>query len=334
MAGIKKLRFIQIGQEGTGTKGTEVAADIIWRGLGTIEDNREKVWPEEDVGYMSGVNRQYEPKVEALLSMDEVEATFEQLPHLFEASIEHEAATKDGAGTGYIYEYNPATTAQTDIATYTIEAGDDHQEEQFTYGFVTEWSLSGSAGEAVMMSAEWVGRQVAPDTKTAGLSLVAVEEILFSKGKLYIDGTASTHGSTQVANAWLEFELNYTSGFKPVYTGDGEKYFSFEKGVGPEMELTLKLEHAANAVTEKAAWIAGTTRMIRMDFTGSTLTTTGTTYGEKKLIIDLTGKWDDFDPLDDDDGNDTVTGTFIPRYDTVCAHYATITVVNALSVLP
>jgi len=334
MAGIKKLRFIQLGQETTGANGTEVDADILWMGAGTIEDNRELVWPEENVGYLSGTTRVYTPKVEALLHMDEIEATFEQFPHLLEASIEHEAATKDGSGSGYIYEYNPGTTAQTEVATYTIEGGDDHQEEQFTYGFVTEWTLSGVAGEAVMMSAEWVGREVAAGTKTAGVLATQPEVILFSMGKLYIDGTATTHGTTQVVNQWLEFELNCTSGFMPVYTGDGQKYFSFTKGVGAEFELTLTLEHDTAATDEKGNWRNHVTRMIRLDFTGSTLTTTGTVYDNKRLIIDLTGRWSDWDTLDDQDGNDIITGTFMARYDSVADHFADITVVNELSALP
>jgi len=334
MAGIKKLRYIQLGRETTGAYGTEVDADIIWRGVGTIEDAREKAWAEEDVAYMSGVNRQYEPKVLARLTMEEVEATFEQIPHIFEASIEREAATQDGAGTGYIYEYDPPTTAQPEVAAYTIEGGDDEQEEQFTYGVVESWSLSGRPGEALKIGAEWFGREVATGTKTASITLQTVEEILFQKGKLYIDSTAAAHGATQVANAWLGFDLTYDSGLKPIYTGDGNKYFSFEKCVGPEIELQITLEHVAAAVAEKAAWRAGTIRKIRMLFQGSALATTGTAYGEKSLIVDLTGKWTEFGPLDDDDGNDTVTGTFVARYDTVATHYATITVVNALSALP
>lgn len=334
MAGVKKLRYIQIGAETTGAKGTEVNADVIWRGLGALEDAREKVFPEENVGYLSGTSRQYEPTVLARLSMDEVEATFEQLPHIFEAAIEKEASSVDGSGTGYIYEYNPPTTAQPEIRTYTVEGGDDNDEEQFTYGFVESFELSGRPNEAVMVSAEWVGREVAAGTKTAGVSLQAVEEILFNRGKLYIDSTAAAVGTTQIANQWVGFDLSYESGNQPVFTGDGQKYFSFDKNTGPEIELQLILENGAAAVAEKAAWRAGTVRKIRLLFEGTTLATSGTAYDSKSLIIDLSGKYSEADPLEDTDGNDTVTLTFIPRYDSVTTHFATLTVVNALTALP
>ena len=53
MAGVKALRKVQLGLEST--KGTAVAATALWRGTGTIEDKREVVFPDEDIGYLSGV---------------------------------------------------------------------------------------------------------------------------------------------------------------------------------------------------------------------------------------------------------------------------------------
>ncbi len=52
MAGIKALRKIQLGREANA--GTAVAATAIWRGMGTIEDTREVVVAEEDVGIIMG----------------------------------------------------------------------------------------------------------------------------------------------------------------------------------------------------------------------------------------------------------------------------------------
>jgi hypothetical protein len=333
MAGVKKLGYIQLGQESTAAKGTEVNADFIWRGLGAGGDNLEVVFPDEDVGYLSGVNRSYIPKVEGVLEMEETPCTFEQFPHIMEAGIESESSTQDGTG-GYIYEYNFPTTTAPEIATYTVEFGDNQQEYQFTYGFVTDFSLSGSAGEAVNMSANWVGRETDSGTKTAAISLTAVEEVLFQKGKLYIDGTSDTFGTTQATNTWLEFTLDYTTGFQPVYTGDGEKYFTFEKCVGPEVTLDLTFEHDATGVAEQAAWRAGTTRLVRLDFTGSALASTGTVYDNKKLIVDIVGTWESFDPIDEQDGNNVVSGTLRGRYDIVAQDFGKITIVNADSALP
>ena len=80
--GIKALRRIQLGAESVA--GTQVAATTLWRGTGTIQDNLEQVFPEEDIGILPGVDRSYIPKVEAMLSLSQTEATFQQLPYLFE----------------------------------------------------------------------------------------------------------------------------------------------------------------------------------------------------------------------------------------------------------
>ena len=332
--GIKKLSYIQIGAESTAAKGTEVNADIIWRGMGNIVTDDEKVFPEEDVGYLSGVNRSYTPKLAATLEMEEGPATFEQAPHIFEAGIATEVATQDGAGDGYIYQYAFPTTAAPEITTYTIEGGDNVQEYQFTYGVVSDFSIAGAAEQAVTVAANWFGREADTGTKTAALSLVSVEEVLFQLATLYVDGTGDTFGTTQATNTFLEFNLNYTTGFQPVYTGDGQKYFTFEKNIGPEVLLDVMFEHDATAVTEYAAYKNGTTRMIRIDCTGSTLTSSGTVYAEKKMIIDVCGAWESFEGLDEKDGNTVVTGTLRGRYDIAAQDFGKIIVVNELTVLP
>ena len=110
MAGVKKLRKIQLGNETTA--GTAVVAVDLWRGEGTIEDQRETVFPTEDVGFLPGVGRVYTPKLLAAITMDPTPATFEQLRHICEAGIRTDTAGQDGArGSGYIYDYIFGTTA-------------------------------------------------------------------------------------------------------------------------------------------------------------------------------------------------------------------------------
>src|SRR4030042_1438141 len=102
MAGIKALRKIQLG--GETTSGTAVAATALWRGMGTLEDQREIVFPAEDVGFLSGLDRSYVPKLAGAISFEDVEATFEQLPYIFEAGVKTVAAGRDGTqGAGYVY---------------------------------------------------------------------------------------------------------------------------------------------------------------------------------------------------------------------------------------
>lgn len=329
MAGVKALRKIQLGRETTA--GTAVAATTIWRGLGTMEDRREVVFPEETVGYLSGLDRAYTPYLAAGLTMESVPATFEQLPHILEAGIATVTATTDGSG--YVRTYTLATTTVPTIKTYTIEAGDDQQEEEMEYSFVESFRLEGKAKEAVMVSADWVGRQVTASSFTTGISVPTVEEILFLSGKLYIDATTGTIGTTQKTQTLLGMTLDVKCGLVPVFSADGSLHFTFLKSVPAEVTLQLTFEHDSTSTAEKSAWRAGTSRLIQLKFEGSALQTAGTTYSKKTLIVNLAGRWEKFDKLGEQDGNDIVTGTFRARYNPTAARFAQIIVVNEVSSL-
>jgi hypothetical protein len=94
------------------------------------------------------------------------------------------------------------------------------------------------------------------------------------------------------------------------------------------------MEHDSNAVAEKQNFRNEKPRLLRLEAKGDTLATAGSTYTEKTMIIDLAGKWESFGPLDDDDGNDTITGTFRVRYNETAALFAKFIFVNELASLP
>ena len=330
--GVKKLRKIQLGRETTA--GTEVNASTLWRGTGVVVDNAPVERPEEDVGLLVAPIRTYIPYEEAALTMDETPLTFEQVLHIFEAGIKTDTPSQDGTGSGYIYDYAFPTTAEAALKTYTIEGGDDTQEEQFLYAYVTGFTISGRAQEACMMSADWIGRQVATGTYTGGVSIPSVEEVLFQKVKLYIDASGGTIGTTQKTSTLREFNLSVVTGWIPKYTGDGELYFAYHEMVGPTAECSFVYEHNSTAVTEKAAAKAETTRLIRLAFEGSTFTTAGTSYSVKTLYLDMAGTYNPADGLGDDAGNDTVSMTFYVGYSSSDTLSFAAKVVTNLSAVP
>lgn len=329
MPGVRGLRRLQFGKETVA--GTAVAATTYMRGTGTIKDLTRVVHAKEDVGILGGTDRAYIDKVGGELEFEQ-EATFEQVCYPLEGGIDSQTPTQDGAGNLYINTFTVPTTTQGDWKTFTIEGGDDQQEEEMAYGHCPEFSLKGKAGETLMLTHKWVGRQVAPSTFTGSLTLPTVEEILFSKGKLYIDAASTFPATTQKTNTFLEMELKVKSGLLANFTADGELYFTFVKRVMPEFMLDITFEHDATSVAEKAAWLALTSRSLRIDFTGST--GTGTTYSAKHLIIDMLGKWESFDKLGESDGNDVVKGTMRCRYNGTGASAGRIIVVNKNTALP
>lgn len=336
--GIKALRQIQMSREASTAQGTATTDFVIWRGTGVLTDTREPVFVTEDIGILPGVDRQYFATVGGELVMDDIEATFEQLGHIFDAAFYKATPTSDAAGSGWIRTYTlPIQSTDikesTDLQTYSFKMGDNVAVDKAGFGFVREFSLSGNAGEALKVNATWQTREVTTDTGfETGLALPTVEEILFPKASLYLDLIGGTIGATQVSNILLSAEVAVTTGWQAVYAASGRIDFSFIKQVQPEILLTVTFEHNSDAVTEKGYWKAGTARLLRLKFEGNALASAGD-FTYKTLIVDLAGKWESFEGLGDQDGNDTVTGVFRARYNSTAAKFAEFKLVNDTATL-
>ncbi len=238
--GAKALRKIQLGQEAVA--GTPVPAEVMWYGTGALKDNRTLVFPTADVGILSSGDTTYTSKYEGVITT-EAEASFEQLPYPLSAGVQAVAGVADGAGSGYVWTYNLATTAANTVSTYTIEAGDDAGAEEMEYSFVQSIKLSGTAGEPLTCSADWLGRQVTVSAFTGGIAVPTIYPILFNKGSLYIDALSGSFGGTKKTSTFVGMDLTLTTGFQPVYTADGSLYFTFVKQVAPELLVNITFEH-------------------------------------------------------------------------------------------
>ena len=329
-------RKIQLGLETT--KGTAVAATTIWRGPGSdIEDRREMVFIDEDVGYIPNVSRSTVPKLLAGIAIPEAPATFEQLPYILAAGIKNVVSgSADGEGDGKIYAYTFPTTAENTTKTYTVEAGNIMQAYQLEYAFPTDFKLSMKPGEVIQMSSNWTGRQKTKTDFTAELSLPSVEEILGSNATLSIDDNDGSFGGTGVSNSLMGFELNIVTGLKPRFRGSGNLYFpaSVLDKKAFEVMLNVTFEYNASAVGEVDNFEDEITRLIQLKAEGSAFSTGGTTYSKKTLLIQIAGLWEKFEVVDEQDGNDIVTGIFRGTYEPTAAEFGGITVVNELASLP
>jgi hypothetical protein len=120
MEGIKDLRLLQIGAEkkNDGEAGTAVACTEIWRGESSIKDLTPVGFIPEQVQNLIGVDRSKIMYYLGGLTMAATPLTAEQLPWILRAAIRAvEAGVKDGAGSGYAYDYTvpmtPATIQKT-----------------------------------------------------------------------------------------------------------------------------------------------------------------------------------------------------------------------------
>lgn len=159
------------------------------------------------------------------------------------------------------------------------------------------------------------------------LTVPSVNTILFQQAKLYVDPVSGTVGSTQQSNTMLSFELNYTTGWKGQPAADGRLDFSFAKLTKPTGTLKITYQHDGSATAEKANWINGTPRYIRVAILGKALVTAGV-YTNYTLYIDLLGYWTKFSSLKNDNGGDTVDAEFAFGYDSTAGSSGQILVVN------
>jgi len=333
MSGTKGLRKIQMGRETVA--GTAVAATTAWWGNGVPQNDTETVFKEVDWGRLSPSLESYRPFKAASFPFEETEATFEQLLHIGEAGIKTVGSgASDGAGTGKIYAYVFPGASIPSIKTYTLEGGDNQQMEELEYCFVSDFTLAGAVKEAWKVSANWIGKQITKSTFTPAISYPTVETILFQRTKLFIDAAGGTIGTTNKANTLLKASLNYTTGLIPKFTGDDNLAFQFLQSITPEVELELTFEHDGTAVAEKDAAEAQTVRLIRLKAEGSNTATPGTAYSKKTMIIDVAGKWEKFDKIDEMDGNDIVSGVLKVGYDSTSALFGQLLLVAELTAVP
>lgn len=330
---LSKILFIR--ETTAGTLPLTGSTATYWRGTGFPKDDRVVTKVDEQVGILGGTTRQYVGRLGASFALAATPATFEQVNHVLEMGLETDAPAADGSGSGKIYEYDFPTTAQLTNKTYTVQGGDNNQAEGMSYCFVNDFTLEGEQGGAWNVSANLMGRTLAPVTYYSTASIPAVEEILFSKTKLYIDAAGGTMGTTLKSATLMKASLKVTTGWIPITPGgDGELYFPAIKNVGDVSELQITFEHEGTAVAEKAAWRAETGRLIRLKAEGSAFTTAGTTYTYKTMLIDLAGTWRTFDAITGQNGNDICVGTFDVDYSETDAFKGKITVVNALASVP
>jgi len=333
MAGRRSLRKVQLGREGTA--GTEVNATVIWRGLGTLLDNRKIDKVNEDVGIIGGTTRTNTPMKGGSINLTQTPATFEQLLHVLEASVKTATPSQDGAGTDYIYTYAVGTTSGNTIKTYTIEGGDDTGEEQMLYCFVKDWTLSGNGRNGYQLSVNWQGRDVAPGTFTSLSTLGAVSPMNFGMTKVYIDAIGGTIGTTLKSNTVRSINLKFASGIEAKDTADGRLDFSFTQGTDYVITGQMEFEHDAVALAQKIAWRAETAQLMQVKIEGNVaFATPGTTYTYPTLLINLPFKWSNFEKIGEANGNDIVQGSFFSAYDPTAAVAASFVDVVELATVP
>lgn len=307
-----------------------------------IQDTREIMVPDEINGYMiPTIDRSYTPAIGATWAMPDGPANYEEnLPIILNSAIDDQnTGTADGAASsGYLRTYDISNTTNLSEHTpayHTVQTGDEVEVLEMEDGFVTDFSIGFVNNQAVTVASNWAGRQATIGSFYASAAVTAgPEDILANKGTLEIGDSTGAFGSlTSKTSSLVSGTLSVNTGWRWRTTLDGQLYPTdviWDQG-SFSAELQLVYIHNANAVTELAAWRAGTLRMVEINFTGSAYTTpgTGTTFsGVKGLGIQAVGKYTSFDKVDRDNGSSIVSATLRIGWSIADTHSLTILLAN------
>lgn len=306
--------------------------------MGTsLDDQRKLEIIDELVGYMGGVDRTIITENLSGLSLSATPCTPEQLQYLFAAGMGGPTTgSADGAGTDKIYTNTLPTTANVTLKSYTLETGDDKESEYATYGVCKQITIEGKAGESVKMSGSFIGRGVTALGGFSSAALPAVSELPTSNGKFYLDAIGGTIGTTQITNQILGFKVVYDFMVIPKPTMDGSLDWSFAVLTDYKVtgEVTFENDTAVlRNAGAKADFVAQTAKLMQIKLLGGTITTPGTTYSQKQVLINHPIKWLNPSTLADLNGNDIVTMKFQSRYNSTYGSAGAVIVVNELATL-
>lgn len=293
--------------------------------------------------YGGGVNPSFQPQLSPSLSSNSISSVsvidggsgYTSPPTLL-------VFPQGAAGSASVYQTNfpAATPVALANAAYTVVGGDNFETEQMESAVCTKIELSGDAGGEVKVSADIMGRQVAyfaGGFATASFFPNPVEDILFQKGKVYLDSSAGSYGTTQVANAIKGFKITFDIKWHPEFTFDNILYYSTSNFIEwtAKGELTYLHDTAVSGTGggAKTFYRTQTPKGLRLDFTGAALASSSVNYSTKRCIIDLPLLFTNTGPLSDKDGVSTVVLSFDSGYDPIRGDAGKIIIVNEQRIL-
>jgi len=271
------------------TRGAAVAANKVLIGSITMTPSISWHRPADERGSLAEFSRAIKVAQGCALRY-EGDASYDQLIYFLAMALKGGQAPAGPGGDGdYTWTFEPTMIAKVVPDSFTFEYGDDSQVWESPFVICSNLELSIAMNEVVALRADLFGQF---PTKTSFTSLGAnlptnLHEIVTAALKVYINTTWATLGDTEKAALVAGGTIRLATGFKPVKYADGSYDFSAIVEQRRHLEIDLDLIVGADAITEYDAWVAGTTRAIRLEFTGPIIAGT-TPY---KLTVNAVGKY-------------------------------------------
>lgn len=329
--GIGALFKVQSGKETT--RGTAVAATAKWVGAISPSPSSEFADLERPSLVRSfgavPTKRGFEADYEGPL-------TFEvPLLHILSAGLRGGVTPTQPDATNHpnvrLWTFTPTADASGNQQSLTLEFGDDVKSWRAAYCLVSEIGISGSAGEALRLTASFFGRFPQEQAFTPSLTDPEANIAVMANCKLYVDAEGAAYGTTEVPGTLLSLEVSLNTGLAPIWTA-GSDVFSLHSEQRRELRITLRGAFNSTWAAEWAQFASAARRKVRLLIEGPTISGS---Y-RRMVRIDAMGRWREVGalPPEAEDGLTVMELTFSSEYDSALAADFQVQVQNNIASLP
>jgi hypothetical protein len=257
--------------------------------------------------------------------------TYDELTYLFASCLVSPGAPSTSDTTARTWTFNPATSAEDTVKTFTVEVGGNVRAHKFNYGLVTEIEIDMSR-DGIEMGGTMIGQRLSDNiTLTAGPTALPQVPIVPTDIDVYLDTTSAGLGTTKLTRV-VNCTITLGDRFNPVWVlNSANNSYVAHVEAEPTATVVLLMEADAEGMAALTQMRAGTTKFMRVKATSPVLAGAATVF--HSLTWDMAVKVSEPGDFDDTDGLYTIEWTFEMVHDGTWGKAMTVALVNTLTAL-
>lgn len=313
------LRQIVIGLQTSA--GVGVTPDFALHAVASLSPQVDKVIVPEDVGTFAPV-RHYIGSVQPKGSLN-ADGIFEEIPYMLSMAMGN--VTPAGGGSPYTWTFGLPTTVAEDFALYSVEFTDGGTHVVRAEDvFATDLTITGTAGKTWQFVNTLAGGATTyPGVLTGTPSaLTTLTPIRMADTVLYVDAAYANVGTTAVSAALIDFSWKL-EGLQHIKQFAGSLYPNGRGNDRWKTTLELTIEASDATFQTEAAKLLNTTQ---------TALQVKATSGSYSIALQGMFMLQNWDTLDDRDGNNTVKYTYVGEQD-ASANTGAVVALSSLAAL-
>lgn len=325
---------VQIGVEAQASPGVSVAANRKLQSIGIapgiqIETNDFRPTGQKYRSLVTPSREWTEADIDGQLNYNEIVYLLASALAAATPTQIMDGATPTGA---YRWLFQPSSTVEDTVRTFTVEQGGPTRAHRFAYGLVREltaaWSRTGAE-----IGGSMLGQRLTDGaTLTANPTTVPLVPVLPTQIDVFMDTTAAGLGTTKLLRV-LSGEFSLGGRFGPLWTlNSALTSWAAHVETEPDAGLSLTVEADAAGMALLDTLRAGDTRFIRVANTGPRIYT-GAANQDYRINWDFAVKVNAANPFGDEDGIFSIEWPFTIVHDAAWGRALQVEVINAVTAL-